>query len=186
MDVQSIREGAEDAYATSQEERGLLWKLHLGEGESTHLAGSTRIEPEVPRVMLAAKERQIIPDVALRHQVFSASETTHQGQREPGEHERTHMSRIRLEAMLAEHFVRTIRLMWQGAEKSRVNFRTIRLSCPLFLTTCSYFLAYLPTLTLFSNAPIHVVVVCFTYFWNFRKAGKTSHEGQTCTSPGRT
>ena len=85
---------------------------------------------------------------------------------------------------------------------SRVNFRTIRLTCPLFLTTCSYFLNYLPTLTL-QTLPVVVVVVVvvvvevevevvevavvavlnFTYFWNFRQAGSQKIQRTTQAKP---
>ena len=50
--------------------------------------------------------------------------------------------------------------------KSRVNFRTIRLTCPLFLTTCSYLITYLTTLCLLRRR--------FLYVWNFRQAGSQS------------
>ena len=49
----------------------------------------------------------------------------------------------------------------------------IQLTCPLLLTTCSYFLIpAFQTLTLFTNAPMHVVKEDFTYFWNFAKTAK--------------
>ena len=50
-----------------------------------------------------------------------------------------------------------------------VNFRTIRLSGPLHLTTCSYFLpTYLPTyFTLFTNAPSNLVILYFYVLLEF-------------------
>ena len=61
-------------------------------------------------------------------------------------------------------------LILRGQTNSRINVRTIRFTCPLLFTTCSNFLTYQPTHTLFKDIPICAVLVYFTCFWNFRQA----------------
>ena len=45
----------------------------------------------------------------------------------------------------------------------KIDAGTIRLTCLLLLTTCSNFLTYLPTLTLFTDTPTSEATVFSTY-----------------------
>ena len=63
------------------------------------------------------------------------------------------------------HFFYLFFLRGRGRAQTNleVNFRTLRITCPLLLTICSYFPTYpptyLPTHILFSGVPVGVVVV---------------------------
>ena len=46
----------------------------------------------------------------------------------------------------------------EAMKNARGNFRTMRLTCPLLLTTCSYFVTHTHILSL-TDAPIHAVMV---------------------------
>ena len=61
-----------------------------------------------------------------------------------------------------------------GTEKPRLNFRSLQLTCPLILTICSHSLTLLPSLTLFTDGPRHVVIFFITYYWYFGSSKKES------------
>ena len=79
----------------------------------------------------------------------------------------------------------------RAQKQSGVNFRIVRLACPLPLAP-TFLLTNVPRLTLLTDAPIIVVIENLTYFWNFKQAKisplphpvtqkTTSQKGQTCT-----
>ena len=50
---------------------------------------------------------------------------------------------------------------------SRVNIRTIRLTCPVLFTTCSYILTFLSTLALFTDAHICIYIyIIYIYIYS--------------------